>query len=151
MRVALDTNILVYAEGANGLPMMEKTVGLIEQLPPESILLPVQALGELYQVLVRKVGRTRVDARETILGWRDAFPLIDTSAAVMLAATGLSADHRLQIWDAVIVAAAAGADCRLLLSEDLQDGFSWSGITVVNPFAAPRHPLLDALLSGASP
>jgi predicted nucleic acid-binding protein len=150
VRVALDTNILVYAEGANGLPMMEKTVGLIEQLPPDSIVLPVQALGELYQVLVRKAGRSRVDARATILGWRDAFPLIDTSAMVMLTATGLATDHRLQIWDAVIVAAAAGADCRLLLSEDLQDGFSWSGITVVNPFAATKHPLLDALLSGAN-
>ena len=111
--------------------------------------MPVQALGELYQVLVRKAGRSRVDARATILGCRDAFPLIDTSAMVMLAATGLAADHHLQIWDAVIVAAAASADCRLLLSEDLQDGFSWSGITVVNPFAAPRHPLLDALLGGA--
>ena len=151
MKVALDTNILVYAEGANGLPMMEKAVGLIEQVPADSIVLPVQTLGELYQVLVRKVGRSRADARATVLGWRDAFPLIDTTAAVMLAATGLSADHHLQIWDAVIVAAAAGSDCRLLLSEDLQDGFSWSGITVVNPFVEPRHPLLDALLSGANP
>ncbi|TIP50920.1 MAG: PIN domain-containing protein, partial [Mesorhizobium sp.] len=36
--------------------------------------------------------------------------------------------------------------CRLLLSEDLQDGFTWGGVTVVNPFASPRHALLDALL-----
>jgi predicted nucleic acid-binding protein len=148
VRVALDTNILVYAEGVNGLPMMEKTVGLIEQLPADSIVLPVQALGELYQVLVRKAGRTSADARATILAWRDAFPLVDTTATVMLTATGLASDHRLQIWDAVIVAAAAGADCRLLLSEDLQDGFTWSGITVVNPFSTSRHPLLDAFLGG---
>jgi predicted nucleic acid-binding protein len=151
VRVALDTNILVYAEGANGLPMMEKTIGLIEQLPEDSIVLPVQALGELYQVLVRKAGRTRVDARATILGWRDAFPVVDTTATVMLAATGLAADHHFQIWDAVMVAAAAGADCRLLLSEDLQDGFTWSGITIVNPFLARRHPLLDALVGDANP
>jgi predicted nucleic acid-binding protein len=150
VRVALDTNILVYAEGANGLPMMERAVGLIEQVPADSILLPVQSLGELYQVLVRKVGRSPKDARATVIGWRDAFSLIDTTAAVMITATGLAADHRLQIWDAVIVAAAAGADCRLLLSEDLQDGFSWNGITVANPFAEPRHSLLEALLGGAS-
>jgi hypothetical protein len=31
-------------------------------------------------------------------------------------------------------------------SEDLKDGFSWRGVTVVNPFAAMRHPLLGALL-----
>jgi predicted nucleic acid-binding protein len=147
VRVALDTNILVYAEGANGGPMMQKAVELIEKLPSDSIVLPVQVLGELYQVLVRKAGRAPQHARATILGWRDAFPLIDTSAAVMLAATGLATDHQLHIWDAVVVAAAAGADCRLLLSEDLQDGFSWSGITVVNPFSAQRHQLLDAIMN----
>jgi hypothetical protein len=33
-----------------------------------------------------------------------------------------------------------------MLSEDLQDRFTWSGLTVVNPFATPRFALLDALL-----
>ncbi|WP_205963481.1 PIN domain-containing protein [Roseicella aquatilis] len=32
---------------------------------------------------------------------------------------------------------AAEAECRLLLSEDIQDGFTWRGVTVRNPFAAP--------------
>ena len=60
--------------------------------------------------------------------------------------TSLAATHRLQIWDALILATAAGAGCRLLLSEDMQDGFVWKGCTVANPFAAPLHPLLaDAL------
>ena len=49
------------------------------------------------------------------------------------------------------MSAAADASCRLLLSEDLQDGFTWSGVTVANPFAAARHPLLDALLSSGHP
>jgi predicted nucleic acid-binding protein len=146
VRVALDTDILVYAEGANGVPMMEKAVELIERLPPDSVVLAVQSLGELYRVLVRKAGRAPTQVHSTILGWRDAFPLVDTSASVMLAATGLATDHQIHIWDAVILAAAAGAGCRLLLSEDWQDGFNWSGVTVVNPFSAERHQLLDALL-----
>jgi predicted nucleic acid-binding protein len=41
---------------------------------------------------------------------------------------------------------AADADCRLVLSEDLQEGFTWRGVTVTNPFGAERHPLLDAWL-----
>lgn len=146
MRVALDTNILVYAEGVNGGAMREKAVELIGKLPPDSVVIPVQALGELYQVLVRKAGRAPPDARAVILGWRDAFPLIDTSGTVMLAATDLATDHQLHIWDAVISAAAAGADCRLLLSEDLQNGFTWSGTTVVNPFSPAPHVLLDAVM-----
>jgi len=41
-----------------------------------------------------------------------------------------------------MLAAAAEAGCRLLLSEDLQEGFTWGGVRVVNPFAAAVHPLL---------
>jgi hypothetical protein len=32
------------------------------------------------------------------------------------------------------------------LSEDLQHGFTWGGVTIVNPFVSPRHELLDDLL-----
>ena len=66
----------------------------------------------------------------------------------MLAATELATDHQLSIWDAVILAVASQAGCRLLLSEVLQDGFTWGGVTVVSPFAPARHPLLEALLGG---
>jgi hypothetical protein len=45
----------------------------------------------------------------------------------------LATDHQLGIWDAVILAAASQSGCRLLLFEDLQHGFSWGGLTVVNP------------------
>src|SRR5437660_738942 len=82
--------------------------------------------------------RSPAEGRAAILAWRDAFPLIETSASIMLAATDLAIDHRLGIWDAVILAAAAAAGCRLLLSEDLQDGFTWNGVTVTNPFAPSR-------------
>ena len=75
-----------------------------------------------------------------------AFPLIDTSSSVLLAAMALAKDHQLGIWDAVMLSAAADAACRLLLSEDLQEGFTWRGVTVTNPFVSPRHPLLEALL-----
>lgn len=46
--------------------------------------------------------------------------------------------HRLAFWDAVMLAAAAQANCRILLSEGLQDGFTWRGVTVRNPFAAAQ-------------
>jgi hypothetical protein len=49
----------------------------------------------------------------------------------------------------ILVAAENG--CWLLLSENLPDGFSWHGVTVVNLFAGSlRHPLLEAfIVSGA--
>lgn len=149
MRVALDTNVLAYAEGVNGNERRDAAIKIVRDIPQEAAVLPVQVLGELFNVLIRKGGRSRADARTAILSWRDAFSLIETSMAVMLTAADLAADHKLGIWDAVIMSAAAEAECRLLLSEDLHEGFTWGGVTVTNPFSATRHPLLDALLKPA--
>ena len=148
MRVALDTNVLVYAAGVNGLQRKMAALGLLRKLSVEDTVLPAQTLGELYNVLVRKAAQSRAEARLTVLGWIDAFPVAETSPAVVAAAIGLATDHRLGIWDAVILAASAQAGCRLLLSEDLQDGFTWSGLTVTNPFSSSPHTLLAALLNG---
>ena len=146
MRVALDTNVLAYAEGVNGARRKTQTLDLLQRLPEDSMAVPVQALGELFAVLVRKASRAPPVARAAVLSWRDAYPLIETTVSVMRAAADLAADHELFIWDAVMLSAAAEADCRLLLSEDLQEGFTWNGVTVTNPFAARRHALLEAML-----
>ncbi len=146
MRLALDTNILAYAEGVNGAARKKSALDIIAKLPADSTFLPVQVLGELFHVLVRKAGRPPERARAAILSWQDAFPLIETSPAVLVAGSDLAARHGISIWDAVIFAAASAAGCRLLLSEDLQPGFTWNGVTITNPFSAVRHPLLEALL-----
>ena len=54
MNVALDTNVLAYAEGTNGAAMRDKALEVIQRLPQGTIVLPVQTLGELFNVLVRK-------------------------------------------------------------------------------------------------
>jgi predicted nucleic acid-binding protein len=149
MKVAFDTNILAYAEGVNDGDKRTTALALVRRLPADGAVIPVQVLGELFNVLVRKAERARAQARDALLAWRDTFPTVETSADVMMAALDLATDHRLPTWDAVILAAASHSGCRLLLSEDLQDGFTWGGVTVANPFADARHPLLEALLSGA--
>ena len=75
-----------------------------------------------------------------------SYPTADTTRSALIAAADLAATHRLGIWDSIMIAVAAENGCQLLLSEDLQDGFIWSGLTVANPFAAVPHPLLTALL-----
>jgi predicted nucleic acid-binding protein len=146
LRVALDTNVLVYAEGVNGWQRKESALALLAALSSGSVALPVQSLGELFQVLVRKAKRSASQARLAILTWRDAFPLLDTSESTIVAAAELASVHRLGFWDAVILASASEGGCRLLLSEDLQPGFIWHGVTVANPFSPSLHPLLASLL-----
>jgi predicted nucleic acid-binding protein len=146
LTVALDTNILAYAEGTNGAAKKDAALALVEKLPPDSTFLPVQTLGELFRVLVKKAGRSTESARAAILNWGDTYPLIETSSGVMLGAADLATNHQFGVWDAVILSAAADAGCRLLLTEDLHDGFTWGGVTVTNPLSRTRHPLLEPWL-----
>ncbi len=146
MRIALDTNVLAYAEGINGAERRDAALALIRRVPHGAAVVPVQVLGELFNVLVRKGRKSRSEARDALLSWRDTFPVVETSPEGMLAAVDLATDHQLGIWDAVILSVASQSGCRLLLSEDLQEGFTWAGVTVVNPFTSPQHALLRALL-----
>jgi predicted nucleic acid-binding protein len=147
MRVALDTNVLAYAEGMNGVERRGAALALIRRLPQEAVVVPAQVLGELFNVLVRKGGKSRSDARHALLSWRDTFAVVETAPEVVLTAADLATDHQLGIWDAVVLSVASQSGCRLLLSEDFQEGFTWAGVTVVNPFSSPPHALLQALLS----
>ena len=104
MRVALDTNVLAYLEGVNGAALKRVAVDLIKKLEESSTFVPVQVLGELFNVLVRKAGFSTAEARTAILSWHSTFPLIETSPSVLVAATELAARHRLNIWDAIIFA-----------------------------------------------
>ena len=149
MRVALDTNVLAYAEGIDDQGRRDQAIALTGRLAQLTVFIPVQVLGELFRVLVRKGGRSAKQARERVLGWGDSFALIETSQPILQAAIDLAEAHRFSIWDAIVVAAAAKAECRLLLSEDMQDGFTWNGVTIANPFSETPHPLLEMMLADA--
>jgi predicted nucleic acid-binding protein len=66
---------------------------------------------------------------------------------VLDGALTLAADHHIQVYDAIIVAAAAEAGAELLLSEDLHDGFTWRCVTVTNPYGPFPDARIAPLLS----
>ncbi|CAN5455210.1 hypothetical protein BH10PSE7_BH10PSE7_08530 [soil metagenome] len=96
--------------------------------------MPAQALGEFFRVMTRKAGWPHDTARLAIKKWAESFTIAPTTSTVMLAAADLAVKHKIAIWDAVILAASSSAQCDTLLSEDMQDGFVWQGVAVVNPF-----------------
>jgi predicted nucleic acid-binding protein len=148
MRLALDTNILVYAEGLNDAARKAQARDLLSRLARADVVLPVQVAGELFRVLVRKARCTPAEARIAVENWQELFNSEPTTSSAFASAMALSSGHAMDIWDTTIVAVAAEAGCHLLLSEDLAEGFAWRGVTVTNPFAAKPHPLLRELLGG---
>ena len=138
MRLALDTNVLVYAEDLNLAPSdvhkHRLAVRLMGRMADESIVLARQTLAELHRVLVRKARLTPSEASMRVSLWALKADLVDTNEAVFEAALILASDHSVPIFDAIILAAAVEARCDLLLSEDFHDGFAWRGVVVTNPF-----------------
>lgn len=153
MRVALDTNVLAYAEGVGDAARQAVSLDLLTRIDPASVLLPAQTLGELFRVLTGKARRSGALARTAVLGWADSFEVADSRWTSFQAALDLAADRGLSMWDSLILSVAAEHRCRVLLSEDFQAGFTWRGVTVVNPYADGGSPLLAAALSSgqASP
>lgn len=149
MRVALDSNILAYLAEVERVAAdeakIQRTKALLRSLRNESLIAPVQAMGELFVVL-RKSGASPTDARLIVQRFAEDFGCPASERTTALAAD-LVVDHKLQYWDALIIAAAADAGCALLLSEDMQHGFVTRGLTVVNPFAEPVHPKLATLVA----
>lgn len=146
MRIAFDTNVLAYAEGVGDENHRTLSLNLLSTLPQDKIVIPAQCLGELYRVLTGKVHRNPKTTRKAILSWSDSYSIAESSWTAFQSALDISVDHSLQIWDALILAVCAENHCRLLLSEDMQDGFTWAGVTVVNPYAFNLHPLLSAMI-----
>ncbi|HEY5070648.1 MAG TPA: PIN domain-containing protein [Caulobacteraceae bacterium] len=152
MRLALDTNILVYAEGMNlavgDARKQALAVRLLEAAPEGSIFIARQTLAELHRVMVRKGRLAPAAASDRMRLWAADAELIDTDEAVLESALDLASDHSLPIFDAVVLAAAVEARCDLLLSEDFQDGFAWRGIVVTDPFGSAPDRRLARLLAG---
>jgi predicted nucleic acid-binding protein len=155
MRLALDTNVLVYAEGMNLAPGDARkralAVRLLERAPEGSVVLARQCLAELHRVMVSKGALAPAAASARVALWAENFDLVDTDAQVFEAALDLAGDHGLRIFDALILAAAVQARCDLLLSEDLQDGFAWRGVTVTDPFGDAPDRRLAGLLGATTP
>ena len=149
MRIALDSNILVYLAQLAKVPADQEKVAriseVIDALSGAALLAPVQALGECFVVL-RRSGLPVEEVRDVLADFADSFAAPASERATALAAADLAVDHKLQYWDAMIVSAAVDAGCTLLLSEDMQHGFVARGLTIVNPFAEPAHPKLAALI-----
>ena len=148
MRVALDTNVLAYAEGLGDDVRCQLASDLIAKLNPINSLVPVQVLGELSRVLTSKLKRSSADALELLLSWSDAVVVADTTWTAFQSAMDLTVDHQISMWDALIMSVAAENKCRLLISEDFQNGFTWRGVTVVNPFdtKAKTYKLLASVI-----
>lgn len=137
---AIDTNVFFYATGLGESPGDQRKVAtaialLADFMAEESLVVPVQVCLEFHHLLLRKGGIAPGEAARIVEDYTEGALIIPTDFDLAQTAFRLARQHKLQTYDAAILAAAARARCEILFSEDMQDGFEWEGVRIVNPFA----------------
>jgi predicted nucleic acid-binding protein len=135
LRSFLDSKLFVYADDHRYPAKQSIAADLFERARATGLrVVSTQVTLEYLSVATGKVGVPTDLARRRVelIG---SMNVVQVDPPLILAAIDLHRLHRLSIWDALVLQAAAAAGCRELLSEDMQAGFRVSGVKVVNPFA----------------
>jgi len=132
----LDSNILVYAYDSS-CPEKQNCARLCIQngLVQEEAALSPQVLSEFYVVVTRKIATPlsptgALDIIETL----QTLVTVDIDYALVARAIETQIKFKISYWDSLIIAAAERAQCKRILSEDLNIGQAYWGIRVENPF-----------------
>lgn len=136
MAIFVDTNVLLYAvstvpdEGT-------KSETARQILDRDDLVLSVQVLQEFYVQATRatKSDRLRHESAVSLVESWLRFRVVETTVPLVRQALATAARWRISYWDAAIIEAARRGDCPEVLSEDLQSGMNFAGVTVRNPFA----------------
>lgn len=147
-----DTNLLLYAVGTEHPDKNRRARAWIDALWMSGAgRLSYQVLHEFHANAVRKLGIAAPRAREHVLLW-SAWQPVESSLVVIQRAWHWMDAAQLSYWDALILSAAESSGCQWLLTEDLQDGRTYQGVTIVNPFRlSPRDFTLATGLESLMP
>lgn len=136
MTTFVDTNVLVYAhdgrDAGKGLAAIEVLTGLWTD---GTGALSTQVLQEFYSVATAKLrpAMSPTEARTVVADYAE-WSVVETTPQLIVSASLLHELDDVSFWDALIVEAALLAGADTLLTEDLQDGRRFGGLTIRNPF-----------------
>ena len=134
--IFVDTNVLVYSrDRSEPLKQKRAMAWMAELWKTRNGRLSFQVLQEFYVIVTLKLkpGLDREAARRdvrSLLSWHP----VATDDRVVEGAWVIQDRYKLSWWDSLIVSASQVADCRFLLSEDLQEGQLLGNVQVVDRF-----------------
>jgi predicted nucleic acid-binding protein len=143
--VTFDSNVLVYAITRSD-PRHMKATELIARAAQGDCRQTLQSFAECLNVLRRKYQMPATEALRWVEYHRRLFPVVAADESDLAAAARAVEHHGLSFWDAMLWATAKRAGCRMLFSEDPQDGRRLGDVLFVNPFDPANRKLVDLAL-----
>ena len=136
-RFFLDTNIFAYVFDLTAPVKARVSDGLIrEGVQTRKGVISYQVVQEFFNLAFRKFPRTMpaADAHAYFISPLRPLLRVSFSQALVFQAISLREKHSIPWYDALILAAAIESECKILYSEDFQNGRKVEGVKIVNPF-----------------
>jgi predicted nucleic acid-binding protein len=129
----LDTNILVYL--FDGDEPTKQAIAERILRDDSGIRLSSQVLAEFYIAVTRKLGRPMSPEQGlAAVQHFKTYPVAPITQDLVTRGISRSIDSRISFWDGLIVETALAEKARLLITEDLQDGWTIGSMRIWNPF-----------------
>lgn len=132
--ISADSNIFIYLFDDKEPIKQPIAIEVVAALATVECAIGLQVVGEVRAVLQRKQRQPSWRASENAHNLFMTFDSFGYGRKAVQAALEYSATGGLSYWDALLVASAAEAGCKVLLSEDMGNGADYFGVRVINPF-----------------
>lgn len=124
-----DTNVLICFATTD-----DAKSAVSERIMRGGGIVSVQVLNEFANVMRRKCQLPWSDVTTGLRSIRAICSVVPLTLATHELAIAISGRHQLNVYDAMIVAAAQLAGCTTLYSEDMHHGLVIDGVTITDPF-----------------
>lgn len=134
----VDSNVLVYAHSRASAEKRDKASELLDRLwVSGGGCLSIQVLQEFFVVVTKKVPQplSIAEAGEIVEDY-SRWTIHSPEPKDLSAAIDIHKRFRVSFWDAMLIHSARRLNCRLLWTEDLNDGQNYAGVTVRDPFSS---------------
>lgn len=125
-----DTNVVLYA-----LSKEREKAARSAELMRRGGVISVQVMNEFAFVSRRKYRADWPRVRQGLQDLRESFDVVPLTLDTHIRGIALAERYKLGVYDSMIVAAALGAGCETLWSEDMHNGLAIDGLTIRNPYA----------------
>jgi predicted nucleic acid-binding protein len=130
VKVALDTNILIYSH--DDLDLHKQ--GIARKLLLASSVVSAQTISEYIHVLQRIISQPKTAILDLCMQNLENCTIQPVDKSTLEMAKYIVQFYNLQIFDSIIIASAKEAGCDILYSEDMQHNQEVMEVRIVNPF-----------------
>ncbi len=129
-RMFLDTNVVLYALDKSSFKQ-QISMDLLKSNP----IISTQVLNEFSNICIKKLKIDMMQVKNLIAVLSSDLEIKIFNSNTIIKALDLKSKYNFQYYDSLIVATALENHCKILYSEDMQDGLIVEQIlTIINPF-----------------